>query len=48
MLVVAAGVQGFFSARSVLRHIRVESKRELKHRLMAAVEFFNGDPVVHT
>jgi hypothetical protein len=43
-------VEGFFSklARSVLRHIRVASKQELKHRLMAAVEFFNGDPVVHT
>jgi hypothetical protein len=43
-------VEGFFSklARSVLRHIRVASKQELKDRLMAAVEFFNGDPVVHT
>jgi transposase len=41
-------VEGFFLARSVLRHIRVASKQELKDRLMAAVEFFNGDPVVHT
>jgi transposase len=43
-------VEGFFSklARSVLRHIRVSSKQELKERLMAAVEFFNQDPVVHT
>src|ERR1700752_2883348 len=43
-------VEGFFSklARSVLRHIRVASKQELKHRLMAAVDYFNGDPVVHT
>jgi hypothetical protein len=23
-------------------------KQELKHRLMAAVDYFNGDPVVHT
>jgi len=43
-------IEGFFSklARSVLRHIRVVSKQELKERLMAAVEFFNDDPVVHT
>ena len=43
-------VEGFFSklARSVLRHIRVTSKQELKERLMAAVDFFNQDPVVHT
>jgi hypothetical protein len=43
-------VEGFFStlARAGLRHIRVASKEELKDRLMAAVEFFNGDPVVHT
>ena len=43
-------VEGFFSklARSVLRHIRVASTRELKDRLMAAVDYFNGDPVVHT
>ncbi len=43
-------VEGFFSklARSVLRHIRVASKQELKDRLMAAVDYFNGDPVVHT
>ena len=43
-------VEGFFSklARSVLRHIRVSSKQELKERLMAAVDYFNDDPVVHT
>jgi transposase len=43
-------VEGFFSklARSVLRHIRVASKQELKDRLMAAVDYFNVDPVVHT
>jgi transposase len=43
-------VEGFFSklARSVLRHIRVTSKQELKERLMAAIDYFNDDPVVHT
>jgi transposase len=43
-------VEGFFSklARSVLRHIRVASKQELKQRLMAAIDYFNADPVVHT
>src|ERR1700731_1304526 len=43
-------IEGFFSklARSVLRHVRVVSKQELKERLMAAVDYFNDDPVVHT
>src|SRR6202030_4225754 len=43
-------VEGFFSklARSVLRHIRVASKQELKDRIMAAMDFFNQQPVVHT
>jgi transposase len=43
-------VEGFFSklARSVLRHIRVASKQELKDRLMAAINYFNQNPVVHT
>jgi transposase len=43
-------VEGFFSklARSVLRHIRVESKQELKDRIMAAMDHFNERPVVHT
>jgi len=43
-------VEGFFSklARSVLRHIRVASKQELKDRLIAAMDHFNRDPVVHT
>jgi transposase len=43
-------VEGFFSklARSVLRHIRVTSKQELKDRIMAAMDHFNHDPVVHT
>jgi len=34
--------------RSVLRHIRVASKQELKDRIMAAIEYFNQQPVVHT
>jgi transposase len=43
-------VEGFFSklARSVLRHIRVASKHELKDRIMAAMDHFNERPVVHT
>ena len=43
-------VEGFFSklARSVLRHIRVASKQELKDRIMAAIELINHQPVVHT
>jgi transposase len=43
-------VEGFFSklARSVLRHIRVTSKQELKDRIMAAMDHFNQDPVAHT
>src|ERR1700749_1217348 len=43
-------IEGFFSklARSVLRHIRVGSKQELKDRLMTAIAFFNREPIVHT
>ena len=43
-------IEGFFSklARSVLRHIRVASKQELKDRIMSAMDFFNREPVVHT
>jgi transposase len=43
-------VEGFFSklARSVLRHIRVASKLELKQRIMAAMDDINQHPVVHT
>jgi transposase len=43
-------IEGFFSklARSVLRYIRVESKQELKDRIMAAMDEFNRHPVVHT
>jgi transposase len=42
-------IEGFFSklTRSVLRHIRVASKQELKDRLMAAIDHFNRHPVVH-
>src|SRR5262250_4015680 len=43
-------IEGFFSklARSVLRHIRVKSKHELKERLMAFIADINNEPVVHT
>ena len=43
-------VEGFFSkfARSVLRHIRVTSKHELKQRIMAGIDDVNRYPVVHT
>ena len=43
-------IEGFFSklARSVLRHIRVASKQELKERIMAAIDDFNRNPVIHT
>jgi transposase len=43
-------VEGFFSkmARSMLRHIRVASKAELKTRIMAYLDDLNRDPVVHS
>src|SRR6516164_1323733 len=43
-------IEVFFAklARSVLRYIRVESKQELKDRIMAAMDEFNRHPVVHT
>jgi transposase len=43
-------IEGFFSklARSVLRHIRVSSKHELKERLIAFIGDINREPVVHT
>ncbi len=43
-------IEGFFFklARSVLRHIRVSSKQELKERLMAFISDVNRDPIVHT
>ncbi len=42
-------IEGFFSkmTRSMLRHIRVASKQELKDRIMAYLEHLNRDPVVH-
>jgi transposase len=43
-------IEGFFSkfARSVLRHIRVTSKHELKERIMAGIDDINRRPVIHT
>ena len=43
-------IEGFFSkfARSVLRHIRVASKHELKERIMAGIDDINRHPVIHT
>jgi transposase len=43
-------IEGFFSkfARSVLRHIRVASKQELKERIMGGIEQVNRYPVIHT
>jgi len=43
-------VEGFFSkmARSMLRHIRVASKAELKARILAYLDDINRDPVIHT
>ena len=43
-------IEGFFSkfARSVLRHIRVTSKHELKERIMAGIKHVNRHPVIHT
>jgi hypothetical protein len=43
-------IEGFFSkfARSVLRHIRVASKHELKERIMDGIEDVNRHPAIHT
>jgi transposase len=43
-------IEGFFSklARSVLRHMRVKSKQELKQRILCAIDDINQNPVVHT
>ena len=43
-------IEGFFSkfTRSVLRHIRVTSKLELKERIMAGIDDVNRYPVIHT
>jgi transposase len=42
-------IEGLFSkmARSVLRHIRVSSKHELKQRLMDFINDLNREPIVH-
>jgi transposase len=42
-------IEGFFSkaARSVLRHIRVNSKHELKQRIIEFINDLNRDPVIH-
>jgi hypothetical protein len=46
----ARPIEGFFSkfARSVLRHIRVTSKHELKERILAGIDDVNRHPVIHT
>ncbi len=43
-------VEGFFSkmARSMLRHIRVASKAELKARIIAHLDDLNRAPILHT
>jgi transposase len=43
-------IEGFFSkfARSVLRHIRVASKQELRQRIIAGIKDVNRNPVIHT
>ena len=43
-------IEGFFSkfARSVLRHIRVASKQDLKERIMLGIKDVNRYPVIHT
>ena len=45
----SAGLGEFFAkaARSVLRHIRVGSKHELKQRIMEFIHDLNRDPVIH-
>jgi transposase len=34
-------------ARTFLRHIRVQSWEELRHRILKGIEEINADPVVH-
>jgi hypothetical protein len=43
-------IEGFFSkfTRSVLRHIRVASKQELRQRIMAGIHEVNQHPVIHS
>jgi transposase len=42
-------IEGFFSklARSMLRHIRVASKHELRNRLLAFIDDLNREPILH-
>ena len=42
-------IEGFFSkaARSVLRHIRVNSTHELKQRILEFIDDLNRNPVIH-
>jgi transposase len=42
-------IETFFSkiSRTFLRHIRVESKEELKQRILKGIEEINAEPVVH-
>jgi hypothetical protein len=42
-------VEGFFSkaARSVLRHIRINSTHELKQRIIEFINDLNRDRVIH-
>jgi transposase len=42
-------IEGLFSkmARSMLRHIRIASKVELKARILAYLEDLNRDPIIH-
>ena len=43
-------IEGFFSklVRSMLRHIRVASKHELKKRLLAFIDDLNREPILHS
>lgn len=43
-------IEGFFSkmARSMLRHVRVASKHELKRSILAYLHDLNRDPIVHS
>jgi transposase len=42
-------IESFFSkiARTFLKHIRVDSKQELKERILKGIEQINAEPVVH-
>jgi transposase len=42
-------IETFFSkiARTFLKHIRVDSKEELKKRILKGIDEINAEPVVH-